>query len=50
MPHPWKHSKSGWTGSEQADVVEVVSVHCRGVGLDDTLPGSVQVQAGWDFE
>jgi len=34
-PITWKHSRPGWTGSEQPGLVEDVSAHCRGVGLDD---------------
>ena len=34
MPHPWKHSRPGWMGSEQPDPGEDVPGHCRGVGLD----------------
>lgn len=27
LPHPWKYSRSGWTGSEQPDWVEDVPIH-----------------------
>ena len=33
--HPWKHSRSGWTGSVQRGLVEDVPARCRGVELDD---------------
>jgi len=31
----WKHSRPGWTGSEQPDLVSGVPARCGGVGLDD---------------
>ena len=34
MPHPWTHSRSGWTGLWAPAQAVGVAVHCRGVGLD----------------
>ena len=33
MPHPWEHSRPGWS-SEQPDPVEGVPAPGGGVGLD----------------
>ena len=36
MPHPWLHSRSGWTGLHAPDGGAIgVPVHCRGVRLSD---------------
>ena len=34
MPHPWRHSRSGWRGSEHPDRAADVPIHCNGVGPD----------------
>ena len=41
MPHPWKHSRPGWTGSEQPDPVGDVPARCPGldwVALNSPFP------------
>jgi len=32
MPHPWKHSRSGWMGLGAGDPIEDAPGHCRVVG------------------
>jgi len=34
MPHPWRHSKSGWMGLWALDLSVGVSAHCRRIGPD----------------
>jgi len=34
VPPPWRHSRSGWMGSEHPVIAVGVPVHCEGVGPD----------------
>ena len=43
-PHPRRHPRSEWRGSEHLDLPVGVLVHCRGVGLDGLGRGSLPTQ------
>jgi len=43
IPHPWRHARPDWRGSEHPDWAVGISVHCRGVGPDG-FQGSLSTQ------
>jgi len=47
MPHPWRHSRSGWTGLRAPDGAVGVPAYCRGVGPDG-LKGPFQLKQLYD--